>query len=99
FSSSGSYTNHDQTVRIESQRWTGSRALEQRGIAMIAHQPVRDGGGEPVRDATGGNPEALAAGPSTVLDRSPASSAGDLDHRTGTNRRRSPGLKRAGGSA
>ena len=89
----------DDAVRIESQCWTSGRAFEKRGALMIPGKSVRSRGGKPISGATRGNPEALKPRPTAVLDRGPAPAVDHLDHVTGTNRSRSPALKRAGGSA
>src|SRR2546426_883080 len=91
--------DRDDAVRIESQRRPRSRGLEQRGIGMIPDESVGHGSREPVRGTAWWDPEALATGTSAVLNGRPASWVNDLDHVTGTNRSRSPGLNRAGGSA
>ncbi len=89
----------NQRISVESERWTSGRAFELRGVLMVANDSIRDGGGEPIGRPTRRNSETLETWPTPILDRGPAAGLDDLDHDVGTKRSRSPGLKRAGGSA
>lgn len=86
-------------VGIETKRRTGGGAFEQRSVLQVPDDSVRDRRREPVGGATCRNAEALETWPSPILHGGPAAAVEDLDHDAGMNRRRSPGLKRAGGSA
>jgi hypothetical protein len=66
---------------------------------MVANDSIRHRGGEPVGRSTRWNPESLETWPTAILDRGPATSLDNFDHDVGMKRSRSPGLKRAGGSA
>jgi hypothetical protein len=91
--------DRDDRIRLESERGPGNRALKECGVLVIANDSIGDSGCEPVGGTAAWNSEPLKAWPSAILDRGPAAGLDNLDHDVGTKRNRSPGLKRAGGSA
>ena len=86
-------------VGIETKRGTSGSAFEERSVLRVPDDSIRDRRGVPVGRTTRWNAEALETWPSPILDGGPAAGVDDLDHDVGMNRSRSPGLKRAGGSA
>src|SRR5712691_6287451 len=90
--------DREDAIDVESEGRAGGRAFEHCGVRQIPDQFVRDAGREPIGGTTWRNAETFEAGAPAILDRRPAPPVDDFDHGIGTNRSRSPGLKRAGGS-
>ena len=83
----------------ETKRGTGGCAFEDRSVLRVPDDSIRDRRREPVGRTTRWKAEALQTWPPAILDGGPAAGVDHLDHDVGMNRSRSPGLKRAGGSA
>src|SRR2546430_296022 len=89
----------NDSAGVETKRGTGGGAFEERGVPRVPNDSIRDRRREPVGRTTRRNAVALETWPSPILDGGPAAGVEDLDHDVGMNRSRSPGLRRAGGSA